>query len=160
MHILAGDMADSVSLEEAARQVSKITQGVDYLIVNGAYIPPKTSGLHPSGFSGREAELREEMVDSLNVNVVGVIYTINAFLSLVRKGSAKKITVISTGIADAEMVVQHDIPGSLVYSSMKAATNMVVAKYAVELRGEEIVVLALSPGVVNTQEGPGMFSIY
>ena len=100
------------------------------------------------------------MVDSLNVNVVGVIYTINAFLSLVRKGSAKKITVISTGIADAEMVVQHDIPGSLVYSSMKAATNMVVAKYAVELKGEEIVVLALSPGVVNTQEGPGKFSIY
>jgi len=150
-------MADSASLEKAALEVSKTTQSVDYLIVNGAYLTLKSAGLHPSEFTGRAAELREEMVDSLDVNVVGVIYSINAFLPLVRKGTAKKITVISTGMADADMVVQQDIPGSLIYSAVKAATNMVVAKYAVELRGEGIVVLALSPGVVNTQEGPGKF---
>jgi NAD(P)-dependent dehydrogenase (short-subunit alcohol dehydrogenase family) len=98
------------------------------------------------------------MVDSLDVNFLGVNYSINAFLPLVRKGTVKKITVISTGMADTDMVVQHDIPGSLIYASMKAATNMVVAKYAVELRGEGIVLLALSPGVVNTPEGPGKFS--
>lgn len=94
---------------------------------------------------------------SLDVNVVGVIYSINAFLPLVRKGSVKKITVISSGMADPEWVVQNDIPGSLIYASMKAATNMVVAKYAVELRGEGIVVLALSPGIVDTYEGEGKF---
>jgi NAD(P)-dependent dehydrogenase (short-subunit alcohol dehydrogenase family) len=158
VHIIAGDMADSVSLEKAAIEVSKITQGVDYLIVNGAYIALKSARFNPSEFTGRAAELREEMVDSLDVNVVGVIYSINAFLPLVRKGTVKKITVISTGMADADMVVQHDIPGSIIYSSMKAATNMVVAKYAVELKGEDIIVLALSPGVVNTQDGPGKFS--
>ncbi|RDW87382.1 NAD(P)-binding Rossmann-fold containing protein-7 [Coleophoma crateriformis] len=153
VRILAGDMADSASLEKAALEVSNITQSIDYLIVNGAYISPKSARLNPSEFTGRAAELREEMVDSLEVNVVGVIYSVNAFLPLVRKGTVKKITVISSGMADTDMVVQHDIPGSIVYSSIKAATNMVVAKYAVELRGEGIVVLALSPGIVNTQEG-------
>jgi NAD(P)-dependent dehydrogenase (short-subunit alcohol dehydrogenase family) len=158
VHLFAGDMVDSTSLEKAALEVSKITQSVDYLIVNGAYLTLKSARFHPSEFAGRDAELREEMIDSLDVNVLGVIYSINAFLPLVRKGTVKKITVISTGMADADMVVQHDIPGSLIYASMKAATNMVVAKYAVELRGEGIVVFALSPGVVNTQEGPGKFS--
>jgi NAD(P)-dependent dehydrogenase (short-subunit alcohol dehydrogenase family) len=148
-------MADNASLEKAALEVSKITQSVDYLIVNGAFLTLKTAGLHPSEFTGRAAELREEMVDALDVNVVGVIYSINAFLPLVRKGSAKKITVISTGQADLDLVIQNDLPGFLVYSSIKAATNMVVAKYAVELRGEGIVVLALSPGIINTQEGRG-----
>lgn len=158
MHIFAGDMADSASMEKAALEVAKITQSVDYLIVNGAYLTLTSARFNPSEFTGRAAELRQEMVDSLDVNVVGVIYSINAFLPLVRKGTAKKITVISTGMADADMVVQHDIPGSLIYASMKAATNIVVAKYAVELKGEGIVVFALSPGVVNTQEEPRKFS--
>lgn len=160
VHIFAGDMADIASLEKAALEVSKITQSVDYLIVNGAYVPLKTAGLHPSGFTSRAkaAELKEEMGDALNVNVVGVIYTINAFLPLVRRGSAKKITVISSGQADLDLVVPHSIPGFVVYASIKAATNMVVAKYAVELKDEGITVLALSPGIVNTQEGLGMIS--
>lgn len=158
VHIFAGDMADSSSLDKAALEVSNVTQSVDYLIVNGAYLSLKSFRLHPSEFKGREAALREEMIDSLDVNVLGVIYSINAFLSLVRKGSVKKITVISTGMADAEMVLAHDTPGSLIYASMKAAMNMVVAKYAVELKGEGIILLALSPGVVNTQEGEGKFS--
>jgi NAD(P)-dependent dehydrogenase (short-subunit alcohol dehydrogenase family) len=160
VHIFAGDMADSASLEKAALEVSKITQSVDYLIVNGANLSAKLARFNPSDFTGRAAELREEMVDSLDVNVVGVISSINSFLPLVRKGTVKKITVISSGMADADMSVQHDILGSFIYASMKAATNMVVAKYAVELKEEGIILLALSPGVVNTQEGPGKFSAF
>lgn len=151
-------MANSTSMEDAALKVSKITQGVDYLIVNGAYISTKSANLNPSEFTGRAAELREEMIDSLDVNVVGVIYAVNAFLPLVRKGAVKKITVISSGMADTELVLEHDITGSMIYASMKAALNMVVAKYAMELRGEGIVIFALSPGVVNTQEGKSKFS--
>jgi NAD(P)-dependent dehydrogenase (short-subunit alcohol dehydrogenase family) len=158
VHIFAGDMADSNSIEKAAVEVAKLTQGVDYLIVNGAYLTVKSARFHPSEFTGRAAELKEEMIDSLNVNVVGVIYSINAFLPLVRNGTTKKITVISTGMADTDMVVNENIPGSVVYASMKAATNMVVAKYAVELREEGIILLALSPGIVNTMEGPSKFS--
>ena len=34
----------------------------------------------------------------------------------------------------------------------KAGTNMLVTKYAIELKSEGIIVLALSPGLVNTLE--------
>ena len=152
MHLFAADMADSDSLEKAAAEVAKVTQGVDYLIVNGAYLSVESVRFHPSGFTGKAAALKREMIDSLEVNVIGVIYSINALLPLVRKGTVKKIIVISTGMADTEMVLKATVPGSVVYASMKAATNMVVAKYAVELKEEGISILALSPGVVNTHD--------
>ena len=131
VHMVAGDMADDASLKKAALEVSRITEGVDYLIVNGAYMTLDTARLEPSEFTDLASELRAEMIKSLDVNVLGVVYSVNAFLPLVRKGDAKKITVISTGLADVDLIVRADIPASLVYSTMKSATNMVVAKYAV-----------------------------
>jgi len=39
---------------------------------------------------------------------------------------------------------------------MKAAMNMVVAKYAGEVRSEGIILLALCPGMVDTKETASM----
>jgi NAD(P)-dependent dehydrogenase (short-subunit alcohol dehydrogenase family) len=152
-------MADYKALNDAAKKAGNITGGsLDYLIVNGALVDRDSQKYQSTEFIGREEQLRKEMVESLDVNVVGVIYSVNAFLPLIREGSVKKITVISTGMADTEMVVKHGVPGAITYSSMKAATNMVVAKYAVELRSEGITLLALSPGLVNTRETPRTYS--
>jgi NAD(P)-dependent dehydrogenase (short-subunit alcohol dehydrogenase family) len=153
--MLSGDMVDHKELAKAALATEQITNGVvDYLIVNGAYSNPETKNLTPTGFIGREDVLQKDMSTSLNVNVLGVIFSINAFLPLVRKGSVKKIIVISTGLADPEAVLGSGNPSFLAYSAMKAALNMIVVKYAVELKNEGITVLALSPGLVNTQETP------
>ena len=152
-------MTDSDSLTKAAADIAKITQGVDYLIVNGAIQGTSTAPLQPSQFTGKEAALKQEATDSLGVLVLGVIYSINAFLPLVRKGSVKKITVISSGMADTELVLNHKVPGSVIYASMKAATNMVVVKYAIELKEEGIVVFALSPGLVNTSQAQRKLSV-
>ena len=151
VHLLEGDMADNNSLIAAAAETEKLTGGtVDYLIINGAYINPAESFLSPSEFSGKEELLTNSMIQSLKVNVLGAIFSINAFLPLVRKSNIKKIIVITTGLADRDMTEKSTISFSLIYSSMKAALNMVVAKYAVELKSEGIKLLALSPGLVDT----------
>ncbi len=153
VHVLKGDMADNKSLNAAAAEVATITKdSVDYLIVNGVYNNLKLAGLPPSAFVGREEELRQDMTASLEVNVLGVIFTINAFLLLVRKSDIKKIIVISTGLADTDWAPKTGNPCTVIYSSMKAALNMVVARYSVELRGDGITLLALSPGLVDTRE--------
>lgn len=154
VHLYAADMADSESLEKAAAEIAKITKGIDYLIVNGAYISTDSARYQPSEFTDKAALLKKEMIDSLEVNVVGVMYSINAFLPLVRKGTAKKITVVSSGLGDLDLTLSASVPGSVIYSSIKAATNIVVAKYAVELKEEGIIVFAISPGVVNTRTTP------
>jgi NAD(P)-dependent dehydrogenase (short-subunit alcohol dehydrogenase family) len=155
VHILQADMADYNALNAAAADAAKINNGsLDFLIINGAYNAPELSQIPPSSFVGREDDLRKDMRASLDVNVLGVIYSINAFLPQVRKGKIKKIVVISTGLADTERVPMTSVSTFVTYSTMKAALNMVVAKYGAELKGDGITVLALSPGVVATKETP------
>lgn len=155
VHVVQGDMADNASLLAAATATSKITGGaLDHLIVNGAYQNGPLRPLSPTQYSGKEDTLRNDMIASLEVNVLGVIYSINAFLPLLRKGTTKKITAISTGLADLDFTLLSGNPTQLTYSSMKAALNMVIAKYSQELKAEGFTVLALSPGLVNTRTEP------
>ncbi|KAF4627673.1 hypothetical protein G7Y89_g10481 [Cudoniella acicularis] len=151
VHLIQGDMSDNASLIAAAEEAGKLTGGsLDYLIVNGVSVNYEEHFLSPTDYIGKEDLLTTSMLDSVKVNLIGVIFTINAFLPLVRKSSIKKITVISTGFADRDLAEKSTISFAVTYSSIKAALNVVVAKYAAELKGEGIIFLALSPGVVDT----------
>ncbi len=152
--ILRADMADHSHLAQATQEAEKILQGsgIDYLIVNGAYMNAVTAPLTPTSFIGNEDLLQQDLTAALNVNVLGVMYSVNAFLPLIRKGRVKKIIVISTGVADLDLTLQSGHPAVVAYCVSKAALNMVVAKYANELKSEGITLLALSPGIVNTRE--------
>lgn len=151
--ILQADMSDHQALAAAAEQVGKITAGsLDYLIVNGVFFDPATMKMTPRGFTGKEEVLRKDMTASLNVNVIGLMYSINAFLPLLQKGSVKKIVVMSSGHADPEFILKSEVADFVTYTTMKAALNIIVAKYAVDLKSDGITVLALSPGIVNTAE--------
>lgn len=88
------------------------------------------------------------------MNVVGVIHTINAFLPLLRKGSTKKVISISSGVGDPDFTVAAHHSIAVPYSVSKAALNMVVAKYAAEFQEDNFVFLAISPGFVDTAQGP------
>lgn len=94
---------------------------------------------------------------SLDVNVLGVINAINLFLPLVEKSEVKKIVVISTGAADLEEVLPEDgrfgIPVLLPYAAMKAALNLVVGKFAADVAERGVLMLSLSPGIVDTVPG-------
>lgn len=120
------------------------------LIINGAYQSPSTAGLTPIAFASQPDLLRTDMEQSMLTNAIGPLYAINAFLPLIRAGEAKKIVVISTGMADTELVLRANVAGAVPYSVSKAAVNLIVSKVAVELRPEGISVLALSPGLVDT----------
>ncbi|KAH7378921.1 hypothetical protein BKA64DRAFT_750149 [Cadophora sp. MPI-SDFR-AT-0126] len=153
VHILQADLTDQKALLVAAEETSSLTGGsLDFLIVNGAYVSYETAGLAPTQFIGREDFLVSELKTSFLTNVLGPWCTINCFLPLIRAGITKKIIVISTGMSDPDFAQIAGIPGSVPYTVSKAGTNMLVTKYSIELKAEGIIVLALSPGLVNTQE--------
>lgn len=161
VHVVQADMVDNQSLVEAAKEVARLTNGsVDYLIVNGAYLNPTTQALSPVALTSDEALLRQEMQQHLDVNVIGVMLAINAFLPLVRKSSIKKIVALSSGMGVSDFVEKAGISFSVAYGSLKAALNMIIFKYSLELKDEGIVVLALSPGMVNTMVEPRKFTHY
>ncbi|KAF3071499.1 hypothetical protein CFAM422_006088 [Trichoderma lentiforme] len=155
VNIIKADLTDHKSLSAAVAKTADLTGGsVDYLIINGVHQDPAGDFLSPTEFIGREELLHDYMVKAMETNVVGVMYGINAYLPLVRKSSVKKITVISTGLADLELALQGNMSFFVTYSAVKAALNMVVAKYSIDLRADGVTIIALSPGLVNTQEAP------
>lgn len=153
VHLIQADMADNVSLVAAAAKTNLITGGsVDYLIVNGAYVNLEETFLSPSEVVGKEDLLTSSMTESLKVNVLGAVFSINAFLPLVRKSSIKKVTVISSWFADRDWAEKSSISFNMTYSTMKAALNIVITKFAAEFKSEGIIFLALSPGMVDTTQ--------
>ena len=143
-------------------------------VVSAAHFENISVGATLSHYSsdGREDVLEKDLRDSVrnpscshpspliypfpqfDTNVIGVIHTINAFLPLLRAGPTKKVITISTGIADPAAITAIGLYNVSPYTISKAATNMVVTKYAIQFKDEGFVFLALSPGFVNTLEGP------
>ncbi|KAF2098434.1 NAD(P)-binding protein [Rhizodiscina lignyota] len=151
--MVQGDMDDYKSLNAAAEEVSKLVGGaVDYLIINGAYggNNEEITMLSPTQLVGHEEQLRTEFNQAMSTNALGPLFATNAFLPLVRAGKAKKIVVISSGMADMDGMAMAGIAASVAYSASKAAVNLVVAKTALDLKPDGIAILALSPGLVTT----------
>ncbi|KAH8800493.1 hypothetical protein F5884DRAFT_741972 [Xylogone sp. PMI_703] len=161
VHILQADLADYSSLERAASEVSKLTPdgAVDYLIVNGVHVNLTEYFCTPLQLIGKEDLLTTEMLESVKVNVLGPLYSVHAFLPLIRKSKIKKIAVMTSGFADLDWAQKSRVAFTVCYSTTKAAVNMAVARYSVELRKESIIILALSPGFVNTMGDKPSFEL-
>jgi len=152
IHVLQADVTDLPSLQNAADQVSKITNGtLDILIHNAALVGG------PSAFTTvlgqTPSDLATELTDSFQANVVGTSYVLSTFLPSIRSGTSKKIAVITSGMADLSLVNKHSIALATPYAVSKAASNLLVGKFHAAVGKEEgILVFSISPGVVRTRE--------
>lgn len=89
-----------------------------------------------------------------NINVVGIIYTINAFLPLLKAGALKKVVALTSALGDLDFTRQVEFPLFAPNSISKAALNMAVAKFAMKYKAEGLVFLSICPGMVNTRVTP------
>ncbi|KAK7063704.1 hypothetical protein R3P38DRAFT_2492452, partial [Favolaschia claudopus] len=93
----------------------------------------------------------------LKANTISIVHSTNAFLPLLKNGSVKKVLMLSSGFGDLDLTLRGEVPAQPSYSIVKAALNMVVAKYAAQYKTEGFVFLSISPGFVDTsatQTGP------
>lgn len=151
LSFLEADIVDLDALKSAAVETAKVTGGgLDYLINNAALIS-NTSAFRTLGdFADDPQTLVKDLQTSFDVNVVGIVNTVNAFIPLLRKGHEKKVFTLTTGMADLDLVNQFDIAIAPSYSISKAALNMAIAKYSALYKSEGILFMAVSPGVVDT----------
>ncbi|KFA81115.1 hypothetical protein S40288_01007 [Stachybotrys chartarum IBT 40288] len=141
------DVTCEESVKKAAAQVEQSLsgRGLDVLI-NNAGIMPHTPG-------GIAAMTDIESV--FKVNVVGVQLITSSLLPLLKKGNLKKILNTSSGSGSIGLAPTFERFGqrSPAYQISKAALNRLTAQYAAEYANEGFVVLAVSPGWVNTDMG-------
>lgn len=96
------------------------------------------------------ALLEHELLDDFKTNVIGNINLFNLFMPLILKGKQKKILYISSGHGDLDLINQVHIAISGPYAIGKAAANVAVAKLNAEYAKDGVMLMSISPGVVDT----------
>ncbi|KAJ5363522.1 short-chain dehydrogenase [Penicillium cataractarum] len=154
VHVIKGDVTDPESILEAASAAALVTGGkLDVLIHNSNAVDMASMSLSPTQLPFDAQEIRRIFDPPFSTGIYGGIWTTNAFLPLIEKGTQKKIVHISSAMADLDLINTTGISYGVAYSIGKAGMNVQVAKYAAELAPKGIKVLALSPGWVDTWEG-------
>lgn len=144
-------MTSSHSLKSAAQATSSLANGqIDHLLINGAYLS-STGGMNPTDFANQPELFLHELKKSDEANIAGPLFAINAFLPLLRSGKEKRVTYISSGVADLPETIDTRIANSVPYSASKAGGNIIIAKFAAELQDEGFTFLSIAPGAVATE---------
>ncbi|KAL5386640.1 hypothetical protein DPSP01_004004 [Paraphaeosphaeria sporulosa] len=150
IHIIAADVTDYAALQNAVSATAKITGGsLDYIIANAGLIS-QFDQYDPIGDLGAQPDqITKEMRDLFDVNVIGNVHLFNLFVPLIQKGQAKKVIAITSGYSDVETTRTWDMLLAPLYSTSKAALNMVIAKFSAQFKKDGILFLGLAPGIVD-----------
>jgi NAD(P)-dependent dehydrogenase (short-subunit alcohol dehydrogenase family) len=129
---IRGSVSDLADLDRLYDAVKAERGGLDILLANAG-----TGSFAPLG-----AITPEQYDQTFDVNVKGVLFTVQKGLPLMRPGGS----IILTGSTTGEM----GTPQFSVYSATKAAVRNFARSWAQDLRGTGIRVNVLSPGPTKT----------
>ncbi|KAL4733267.1 hypothetical protein BDV11DRAFT_200414 [Aspergillus similis] len=139
------DPSDPESVRTAVALVDDRLQGrgLDVLI-NNSGVQPKTPG---------KIEKADDLTEVFHTNVTLTHLATRAFLPLLRQGSRKVITNISSTLGSITLSPQFLGGSAHAYKISKAAMNMMTVQYALQYAGEGFTVFAVSPGWLRTEMG-------
>ncbi|MCI1678289.1 MAG: SDR family oxidoreductase [Ewingella americana] len=127
-----GDVSNPDDVEALYQLVKKQHSRVDIVFANAGVVNPAPLG-----------SLTDEHIDNmLNINVKGVIWTVQKALPLMGSGGS---IILSSSI-----VASKGFPSWSIYSASKAAVRSFARTWASDLQGKNIRVNAISPGVIDT----------
>ncbi|KAI1097260.1 NAD(P)-binding protein [Jackrogersella minutella] len=142
------DVTNEESIKQAAVEVeSKLGgEGLDILINNAGICKWSPDGI----------KSMDNLVESFNINVLGVHWVTRAFLPLLQKGNLKKVVNISTTLASITLAREADYFHAPSYKISKAAMDSLTAQYALDYEKEGFTFMALCPGWMKTDLGGDM----
>lgn len=135
---IQGDVANLEDLDRIFETVRQEAGHIDVLFANAGI-----------GFLSPLSDITPEHFDqTFNVNVRGMVFTVQKGLPLMGKGGAIILTGSTTGIKGT--------PAFSVYSATKAAIRNFARSWALDLKGTGIRVNVISPGSTKT---PGLMGV-
>lgn len=139
LRVLACDVADDASVRAFSASLGE--EPVDILI-NNAGVMGKLQSLEGLDLA--------DVLQTFNVNALGAIRVTRAVLPQIRRGGARKVVHISSGMGS---ISDNTSGGAYGYRMAKAALNMASKSMSVDLRGERILSVVMNPGWVQTDMG-------
>lgn len=140
------DATDSESITRAAEKIGEKYGKLDVLINNaGIFVD---FGTPPS-----ETDL-DVLRQTFETNVFGTWKTIQAFLPLLKKSDAARIVNVSSTVGSLAEIGKPDSIYEQIaapaYQASKTAVNAITRLFAKELRGTNIKINSVCPGMVNS----------
>ncbi|WP_201833368.1 SDR family oxidoreductase [Microvirga zambiensis] len=136
--LLALDVRDDASIRAAA---ASLDGSIDVLVNNAGVIGSQRQSTLDMDFNG--------FLEILNVNTLGPLRIVQAFLPHLKRSKAAKIVTISSRMGSLSYAKSDRIA----YRASKAAVNKVMQGLATDLREDGIVAISVHPGWVQTDMG-------
>ncbi|PLR28882.1 oxidoreductase [Caulobacter zeae] len=128
-----GSVTDLADLDRLYETVKAERGGLDILLANAG-----TGSFAPLG------EITVEHYDQIfDLNVKGLVFTVQKALPLMGQGASIILTGSSTGVMGT--------PAFSIYSATKAAVRNLARSWALDLRGTGVRVNVMSPGPITTE---------
>ncbi|MEI5908430.1 SDR family NAD(P)-dependent oxidoreductase [Bacillus spongiae] len=146
-HPILADLSKDESIEEINFQISAYVNCID-LVINNAGIPGKTYEI--------EKIDTKELMDLYNIHCLGVVRTVQATITYLRKATNPHIINLSSRLGSLSKVSSGQFEKgkfSYSYRIAKAAQNMLTLCLDQELRDIPISVTAIHPGKLQTSSG-------
>lgn len=140
VHFLLLDVADAVSIQNAALALAKQTDSLDVLVNNAAV-------LLDDGGSVLDLD-SETVLKTFATNAVGPLLVTQAFRPLLAQSKGPRVINVSSGAGQLTEELQNWAPA---YSVSKTALNALTQHFAAEL--PQFAVNCVSPGWVRTDMG-------
>lgn len=141
--VIPMDVTNADSVNQAYAKITQLFSSLDILINN--------AGVNPDSKEEKFEDMDlAHFAMAFEVNVVGVARVARAFLPFLRKSNTPRIINVSSGAGSIAIKTNFKLYS---YSTSKAALNMFTRALAAELKPENIIVVALSPGWVRTDMG-------
>ena len=145
--VLGLDVTDDDAIADAVARVRR-EQGVLHLLVNNAGV---SGGATSDRFGSVDAET---MTEVLRVNAVGPHLMTQAFAELLTAGADDRGTATVVNVTSQLGSIERTSGGGWhSYKASKAALNMGTRLQAAELKGNDVIVVAMHPGWVRTDMG-------
>jgi NAD(P)-dependent dehydrogenase (short-subunit alcohol dehydrogenase family) len=130
-----GDVSSLVDLDRLFDRIKREKGRLDIVFANAGFLRQAALG-----------QITEELYNTtFNINVKGVLFTVQKALPLMPDGASI--------ILNASMVGSKGLPANSVYSATKAALRSFARTWTTDLKDRRIRVNAVSPGVIGT---PGL----
>ena len=142
--VAVADVGSREQIKHAVDDLARILGPIDLMVANAGVGVPTT--LEPVNI--------EAVEETIRVNVLGVIYSIDAVLPSMIERSTGQVAAISS------LAAYKGMPGESAYCASKAAVNAYLEGLRVQVRSRGISVSTICPGFVRTpMTAPNQFSM-
>ena len=136
--VLKFDVSDFAAIDQAA---ASFDQPIDILINNAGVIGPERQSTSDMDFDG--------FAHTLAVNTLAPLKIAQALMPNLRRGNNARLVTISSGMG----LMQHAKSDRIAYRASKSAANKIVQAQATDLKNDNICVIAMHPGWVQSDMG-------